>query len=63
MYGIKIFDLNIIDVLVAEFRESIVPAIPGLLSLLIHSRSNDRKVGVDALSRFSEQGKMSKFLS
>ena len=52
-------NLNVTDVLVmvAEFQESIKPAIPQILDFLIQSQLNDHRVGMDALSKFSEQGK------
>ena len=55
-------DLSVVDVLVAEFGESIRPAISQIIGLLSHSESNVRRAGADALSKFSEQGKVSKFL-
>ena len=37
--------------------------IPEILSLISDSDSDVRKAGADALSKLSEQGKVSKFLS
>ena len=54
----KIFVPNVADVLVAEFRESISPAIPEIIPLLSHSDLNVRRVAADALSKLSEQGKV-----
>ena len=52
------FDLNNTDVLVAEFRESIRPAIPKIGSLLSDGQWSVRVAGADALSKLSEQGKV-----
>ena len=52
------FDLNIIDVFVAEFQEAIRPHIPEIISFLSNSVSDVRKVGADILSKLSEQGKV-----
>ena len=54
----KIFVPNVADVLVAEFRESISPAIPEIIPLLSHSDLNVRRVAADALSKLSEQKKV-----
>ena len=51
-------DLNVADVLVAEFRESIRHAIPQIVSLLTNGERNARIAGADALSKLSEQGKV-----
>ena len=53
------------DVLAAEFRESIRPAIPQIIPLLSDSDFDVRKVGADALVKLSEQGefKISNFLT
>ena len=40
----------------AEFRESIRPAIPQIITLLSDSDSDVRKVGTNVLSYLSEQG-------
>ena len=56
-------NLNDADVLVAEFRESIMPAIPEIISLLSDSDLSVRMAGADALSELSEQGNVSKFLT
>jgi hypothetical protein len=53
--------MYVTDVLVAEFRDSITFAIPQFISLLSHGEFNDRKAGADALSKFSEHGKVSNF--
>jgi len=42
--------------ILVEFRESIQPAIPHIISLLSHKTSYARKAGADALSKLSEQG-------
>ena len=55
--------MNIVDVLVAEFRESIRPAIPQIIALLRDSEWNVRGAGADALSKLSEQGNISSFLT
>ena len=54
----KFFDLNDADVFVAEFRESIKPAIPEIASLLSDGEEDVRIVGADALLKLSEQGKV-----
>ena len=59
----KISSLNVVDVLVAEFRESIKPAIPRIIVLLSDKELDVRKAAVDALLKFSEQGKVSNFLA
>jgi hypothetical protein len=55
-------DLNVVDVLVAELRESIRPAIPQIISLLSDSELNVRMAGADALAKLSGQGKVLNFL-
>jgi HEAT repeat protein len=55
----QVSPLNVTDVLLAEFRESIRPAIPEIFSFLGDSELNVRKAGADALAKFSEQGKVS----
>ena len=42
--------------LLAEFRESIRPAIPQIVALLGDSNSDSRTAGANALSFLSEQG-------
>ena len=54
----KFSDLNDADVFVDEFRESIRPAIPVIISLLGDGESDVRRAGADALSKLSEQGKV-----
>ena len=54
--------MDFVDVLVAEFRKSIRHAIPKIIDLLKHNEWKSRRAGGDALSKFSEQGKVSKFL-
>ena len=54
----KFFELNDADVFVVEFRKSIRPAIPVIVSLLGDGESSVRKAGADALSKLSEQGKV-----
>ena len=51
--------MNIADVLVAEYQESIILAIPQIIGFLSDSDWNLRKAGADALSKLSEQGKVS----
>ena len=46
------------DVFVAEFRESIKPAIRQIVSLLSDGGPNVRIAGAYALSKLSEQGKV-----
>ena len=59
----QISDLNGIDVLLAEFRESIQPAIPQIVDLLGHPNSGVCKEGANTLLKLSEQGRRSKFLT
>ena len=54
-------NLNDVDVLVAEFLESIKPAILAIIDLLSHRELNGHSVAADALSKFSEQGNISSF--
>ena len=49
--------MNVVDVLVAEFRESIRPVILEIVFLLTDMR------GVNALLKLLEHGKVSKFLT
>ena len=51
----KFSDLSDTNVFIAEFRESIRPAI---VSLLGDGESDVRRAGADALSKLSEQGKV-----
>jgi len=48
--------------IVAEFRESIRPAIPYIIALLSHNTRYAGKAGADALAKLSEQGKVSTIL-
>lgn len=50
--------MNFVNVLVAEFQELIKPAIPQIF--FAHRQLNDHSVSVDALSKFSDQGKVLK---
>ena len=61
MVRYKCSDLNNADVLVAEFRDSIKPAVPQIVSFLSNDNQNVRIAGADALSKLSEQGNVSKF--
>jgi hypothetical protein len=55
-------DLTVVDVLVAEFRESIKPAIPQMITLLGSWQATDviHEAVANALSKLSEHGKISK---
>jgi hypothetical protein len=55
--------LDIVDVLVAEFRESIALAIPQIITLLSDSELDARQAGVNGLSKLSEQGKALNFMT
>ena len=55
--------MNVVDVLVAEFRESIRPAIPQIIALLSDSGWNVREAGADVLSKLLGQGNISSFLT
>ena len=55
------FDLNVVDVLVAEFREAIRHHIPQIIALLSHGEWDVRGVGAGALSKLSEQGNVTSF--
>jgi hypothetical protein len=64
----KISDLIVIDVLVAEFRESITPAILNMVNLLRSSKWDVFEAVANALMKLalmklSEQGKVSNFLT
>ena len=59
----KLFNLIDTDVLVAEFRESIKPAVPEIISFLSDSELNVCMAAADALSKLSEKSKLSKFLA
>ena len=47
---------------VAEFRESIRPAIPQIVALFSDSGGDVRRAGANVLSYLSEQGRISNFL-
>ena len=49
-------DLNVVDLLVAEFRASIEPAISHIIALLSHRELKVRRASADALLEFSDQG-------
>lgn len=55
--------LNVVDVLVAVFQMSIRPAIPQIIAFLGHSEFYVCGAGADALSKLSEQGDISSFLT
>ena len=55
--------LNVIDILIAEFHASVTPAIPQIIGFLDDTNSDVRRVGVDALAKLSEQGKVPHFLN
>lgn len=57
------FHLNVADVLVAEFRELIKPAILQIITLLSQSELYFLRAGANALAKLSEQGKESIFLT
>lgn len=60
----KIFDMSVADVLVAEYQESIGPAIPQMITLLRSWKESDIFIAAaNVLSKLSEHGKMSKFLT
>ena len=50
--------MNIADVLVAKYRESIMIAIPQIIALLSDKMTYVREAGADALSKLSEQGEV-----
>ena len=55
---------KLFDVLVAEFRKSIRPAIPQMITLLGSWEASDNHEAVaNALLKFSEHGKISNFLA
>jgi hypothetical protein len=57
-------DLTVVDVLVAEFRKSIRPAIPQMITFLGSREESDIcKSAANALLNLSEHGKISKFLT
>ena len=47
----------------AMFRKSITNAIPEIIGMLSHRDLNVRRSGADALSKLSEQGNISSFLT
>ena len=47
----------------AEFRELVRHAIPQIIDLLWHEELNVRGAGAEALSKLSEQGNISSFLT
>ena len=49
--------MNVIDVLLAKLRESIVQAIPHIITLLSHREWNIRQKGANALLKLSKQCK------
>ena len=55
--------MNIVDALLVEFRESIIPAIPKIITSLSDGESSVRQAGADALLKLSEKGKVSNFLT
>ena len=59
--SIKFCDLNVVDVLIAEFRKSIGVAIPQIIGLLGSSNWNVCEASADAFSKLSEQGKYRNF--
>jgi len=61
--NMKLFDLNIIDLLVAEFRESVRPAIKQIIALLNDRDWTIRQKALDELAKLSKQSKVSKFLT
>ena len=62
MVRYHIFDLIVVDVLVAEFRESIRPAIPEMVNLL-NSWESGFFEAVANILKLSERGKSSNFLT
>jgi hypothetical protein len=59
----KFLDLDLTDVLVANFRESIRPAFPTIITLLSDNEKDARKTGADASSELSVQGKVCNLLT
>ena len=51
-------NLNVVDVLVAEFRKSITPAIPWIIALLDDPVQDVREAGAHTLIKFAEQGEI-----
>ena len=47
----------------AEFRELVRDAIPQIIDLLSDSELNVRRAGADALSKLSDEGNISSFLT
>jgi hypothetical protein len=58
----QIFQLNITNVLVAEFRELIRPFIAQIIGLLSHRNQDVCRAGLNALSKLSDYCKISIFL-
>ena len=63
MVKYQISDLNFTDVLAAEFRKSIMSAIPRIIPLLSDSVSDVSMTGVRALLKLSQQGRVTNFLT
>ena len=60
--AINFSELSFADVLVAEYQESIGPAIPQMITLLRSWKESDIfKAAANALSNLSEHGKTSNF--
>ena len=61
----QVFDLIVIDVLVGEFHESIGSAIPKMIAHLTSFKlpSDVFEALANALTKFSEQGKVLNFLT
>ena len=59
--GFKNFDLNIVDVLLATFLKSITTAVQKGSPFLRYGQRSVIQVGVDVLSKLSEQGNISIF--
>ena len=55
--------MTVVDVLVAEFWESIMPAISKIIALLSHRNLEVRRAGVNALLKLAKQGNISSFLT
>jgi hypothetical protein len=56
MVRYQISDLTVVDVLVAEFRETIMHAIPKIIAFLSLTELNVRQAAAYALSKLSGQG-------
>lgn len=56
--GLKSSEANGVDVVVAEFRESVKHDIPQIIAFLSHINAEVREAGARTLHQLAEQGKI-----